>query len=109
MLLSRRQCWFSISVVALSVPVVVFDPRAATALMAKTPRRLRKWSCVNQDCEPYVYDPSLGDENVMDPDNPIPPGVAFEDLPQDWVCPVCADPKHMFLPLDEWVEIARPA
>ncbi len=35
-------------------------------------------------CEPcgYVYDPEVGD-----PDNGIAPGTAFEDLPEDWVCP----------------------
>ena len=32
----------------------------------------------------YVYDPELGD-----PDNGIAPGTAWEDIPDDWVCPVC--------------------
>jgi rubredoxin len=32
----------------------------------------------------YVYDPTVGD-----PDNGIKPGTAFEDLPEDWVCPLC--------------------
>ena len=32
----------------------------------------------------YVYDPEAGD-----PDNGIAPGTAFEDLPEDWVCPLC--------------------
>ncbi|NIN95191.1 MAG: rubredoxin [Anaerolineae bacterium] len=31
---------------------------------------------------PYLYDPTLGD-----PDNYIAPCTAFEDLPDDWVCP----------------------
>ena len=37
-------------------------------------------------CEPcgYEYDPEIGD-----PDNGIAPGTAFEDLPEDWVCPLC--------------------
>ena len=34
-------------------------------------------------CE-YVYDPEQGD-----PENGIEPGTAFEDLPDDWVCPLC--------------------
>ena len=34
-------------------------------------------------CE-YVYDPELGD-----PENGIEPGTSFEDLPADWVCPLC--------------------
>lgn len=32
----------------------------------------------------YVYDPSVGD-----PDNGVEAGTAFEDLPEDWVCPLC--------------------
>nr|WP_321404924.1 rubredoxin [uncultured Desulfobacter sp.] len=44
-------------------------------------------------CRPcdYVYDPAKGD-----PDNGIFPGTAFEDLPEDWNCPVCGDPKCEF-------------
>jgi rubredoxin len=36
----------------------------------------------------YIYDPELGD-----PDHGIPPGTAFEDLPDDWTCPYCNTPK----------------
>jgi rubredoxin len=39
----------------------------------------------------WVYDPELGD-----PDGGIPAGVAFSDLPDDWVCPVCGAPKTEF-------------
>ena len=44
-------------------------------------------------CDPcgYVYDPALGD-----PDNGIQPGTAFEDLPEDWVCPICGVGKEDF-------------
>lgn len=44
-------------------------------------------------CEPcgYEYDPAAGD-----PDNGIAPGTAFEDLPEDWVCPVCGVGKDEF-------------
>lgn len=28
-------------------------------------------------------------------------GVKFEDLPDDWVCPVCGEPKDSFEPMDE--------
>jgi len=71
--------------------------------------RLRKWQCINDECEPYVYDPSVGDVNVVDPNNPIPPGVSFTDLPDDWRCPICRDPKSDFEPLDEWVWVEVPA
>jgi len=39
----------------------------------------------------YVYDPAAGD-----PDNGIAPGTAFEDIPDGWVCPLCAVGKDMF-------------
>ena len=40
----------------------------------------------------YVYDPAQGD-----PDSGINPGTPFEDIPDDWVCPVCGAPKSMFV------------
>jgi flavin reductase (DIM6/NTAB) family NADH-FMN oxidoreductase RutF/rubredoxin len=40
----------------------------------------------------YLYDPEVGD-----PDSHVPPGTAFEDLPSDWVCPVCGAPKKDFV------------
>ena len=39
----------------------------------------------------YVYDPAVGD-----PDAGIPAGTRFEDLPEDWVCPVCRAAKADF-------------
>lgn len=47
------------------------------------------------ECIPcgYVYDPELGDEGAD-----IPAGTAFEDLPGDWVCPVCGVGKDQFEP-----------
>jgi rubredoxin len=39
----------------------------------------------------YVYDPAMGD-----PEHNIPPGTAFENLPDDWVCPVCGADKSVF-------------
>ncbi|MCX6843652.1 MAG: rubredoxin [candidate division WOR-3 bacterium] len=39
----------------------------------------------------YVYDPTAGD-----PDNGIKPGTSFEQLPEDWVCPVCGASKDQF-------------
>ncbi len=75
------------------------------AFSAKRTLRLRKWQCTDQDCDPYIYDPSVGDPNAIDPDNPIPPGVAFEDLPDNWICPLCADIKSHFVPMNEWVDV----
>ena len=39
----------------------------------------------------YVYDPEKGD-----PDNGIKPGTKFEDLPDDWICPLCGASKEDF-------------
>ncbi len=39
----------------------------------------------------YVYDPALGD-----PDNGVAPGTAFDDLPDNWVCPLCSVGKEDF-------------
>jgi rubredoxin len=47
-----------------------------------------KWECLV--CG-YVYDPAVGD-----PDGEVAPGTAFEDLPDDWVCPDCGVGKDMF-------------
>ncbi|MDZ7369619.1 MAG: rubredoxin [candidate division KSB1 bacterium] len=52
---------------------------------------MEKFICTN--CG-YVYDPAQGD-----PENGIPPGTAFEDLPEDWICPVCYVGKDQFDPL----------
>lgn len=39
----------------------------------------------------YIYDPEKGD-----PENGINPGTKFEDIPKDWVCPVCGAGKKDF-------------
>ena len=39
----------------------------------------------------YVYDETIGD-----PDNGIAPGTKWEDIPEDWVCPLCGVGKDQF-------------
>ncbi|MFV0341860.1 MAG: rubredoxin [Anaerocolumna sp.] len=39
----------------------------------------------------YIYDPNDGD-----PDADIAPGTSFENLPDDWVCPLCGVGKDEF-------------
>jgi len=39
----------------------------------------------------YIYDPEVGDEDAN-----VPAGTAFEDLPEDWVCPLCGAGKDAF-------------
>ncbi len=43
----------------------------------------------------YIYDPALGD-----PDNGIMPGTGWDDVPEDWVCPLCGVPKELFDVID---------
>ncbi len=52
---------------------------------------MRKWRCMV--CG-YEYDPAVGD-----PLGNIPPGTAFELLPDDWVCPMCGALKSEFEPI----------
>ena len=49
---------------------------------------MEKWTCIV--CG-YVYDEAVGD-----PDSGIAPGTKFEDLPDDWVCPVCGVSTDQF-------------
>jgi anaerobic nitric oxide reductase flavorubredoxin len=53
---------------------------------------MSKYKC--QVCG-YIYNPELGD-----PDGHIKPGTSFEDLPDDWTCPVCGASKSQFDKLD---------
>lgn len=54
---------------------------------------MKKYVC--QPCG-YIYDPTLGD-----PYGDVEPGTAFQDLPDDWVCPVCGAGSDSFTELEE--------
>ncbi len=47
-----------------------------------------KYRCIVCD---WVYDPEIGD-----PEGGIAAGTAFEDIPEDWVCPLCGVGKDEF-------------
>ncbi len=49
---------------------------------------MEKYKC---DICGYIYDPAEGD-----PEGGIEPGTSFNDLPDDYVCPVCAAGKEEF-------------
>jgi rubredoxin len=49
---------------------------------------MKSWQCTI--CQ-YVYDPAVGDM-----DHGIAPGTAFEELPEEWLCPVCGAGKSLF-------------
>ena len=47
-----------------------------------------KYRCTVCD---WIYDPAVGD-----PEGGIAAGTAFEDIPDDWVCPLCGVGKDQF-------------
>lgn len=50
---------------------------------------MQKWICTICD---YVYDPAEGDIG-----NGVEPGTPFEELPDEWVCPICGAGKDLFV------------
>jgi rubredoxin len=58
---------------------------AADATKYYGPRR-----CPQTECG-HVHDPAVGE-----PEQGIPPGIAFEDLPEDWECPNYGTSKHLW-------------
>ena len=61
--------------------------------MEATEATAQKYICTS--CG-FIYDPVDGD-----PDGGIPPGTAFDDIPDDWFCPVCGARKKDFELLEE--------
>ena len=49
---------------------------------------MQKYKC--KVCD-YIYDPVNGD-----PDQDVKPDTPFEDLPDEWVCPVCGADQDQF-------------
>ncbi|SMC63364.1 rubredoxin [Papillibacter cinnamivorans] len=54
---------------------------------------MKKYRCI--PCG-YIYDPALGD-----PDSGIAPDTSFEDLPDNWQCPICFVGKDDFEPIED--------
>ncbi|MGK7947107.1 MAG: rubrerythrin family protein [Microcystaceae cyanobacterium] len=69
----------------------VLEGKQPTA--AKETATTGKWIC--RQCS-LIYDPAVGDI-----DSGIEPGTAFEDIPDDWVCPICGATKKTFIPYTE--------
>ncbi len=80
--------------------MVAMEPsfRYNTDSAAASRRRLTERRTVMKQYEcpcGYIYDPEAGD-----PEGGIAPGTAFEDIPEDWVCPVCGLGKDAFTPVE---------
>lgn len=61
-------------------------------LAAMTTATTGLWICTS--CG-FIYDPAEGD-----PDGGIPIGTKFEDIPEDWFCPVCGARTTDFEPYE---------
>jgi rubredoxin-NAD+ reductase len=60
--------------------------------MTDAKRALRRWLC--EACG-LIYDEAKGDA-----DSGLAPGTRFEDIPEDWRCPVCGVGKADFRPIE---------
>jgi rubredoxin len=60
-------------------------------MRTKGGKQMQGWKCII--CQ-YVYDPATGD-----PENGVAPGTPFEDLPENWLCPICGAGKDLFEPV----------
>lgn len=67
------------------------DRRSSNSITTVKPK-MAKYECLV--CG-WVYDEETGD-----PDSGIDPGTKFEDLPDDWVCPMCGAGKEDFEKLE---------
>jgi rubredoxin len=54
-------------------------------------KEMQKWEC---PCG-YIYDPAEGDE-----DHGVAAGTTWENVPEDWVCPLCGAEKESFWKVD---------
>ena len=71
------------------------EPKTAPTFLAETTKIREEETMTRYICNVcgYVYDPAEGD-----PDGGIKPGTRFEDIPDNWVCPVCGADKSNFSP-----------
>jgi rubredoxin len=69
-----------------------FHPRESLESLPMSTVATSLWICVS--CG-WIYDPAEGD-----PDGGIPAGTPFEEIPEDWFCPVCGARKTDFEPYE---------
>jgi len=61
-------------------------------------QKMDKWKC--SVCG-YIYDPAKGDPFKASP------GTDFEDLPDDWTCPICGVTKDKYVPAPPDIDIRK--
>ena len=67
---------------------IIISSNGCNKIKIKEMEIMAKWVC--NICG-YIYDPEVGD-----PDNGVAAGTAWEDVPEDWVCPLCGVGKDQF-------------
>ena len=69
------------------------SPKNAPTYIKEEPKEKEEKAVKKYRCKicGYIYDPEKGD-----PDGGIKPGTPFEEIPDDWVCPVCGASKDEF-------------
>ncbi len=72
---------FDRNMIHVKYETIVADTEKKSVKTYKEYKQLPKWKCTI--CG-YIYDPEKGD-----PEHEINAGVPFDDLPEDWVCPIC--------------------
>jgi flavin reductase (DIM6/NTAB) family NADH-FMN oxidoreductase RutF/rubredoxin len=71
-------------------------PKSAPSYVGETKKAVSRGISYKCNVCGYLYDPEKGD-----PDGGIKPGTPFEEIPDNWVCPVCGAPKDMFAKVEE--------
>jgi rubredoxin len=96
---SKKRCFntssFTFTFVLVLIPIrfFIFALAGRMDCVHKIKKNMKKYVC---DLCGWVYDPAQGD-----PDGGIAPGTAFEDIPEDWVCPLCGVGKDQFSEVTE--------
>ena len=76
------------ALVAGKVKPIVFLQLKLSLAESQKEENMDKYQCAV--CG-YIYDPAEGDA-----DSGIERGTSFEDIPDDWVCPICGADKSQF-------------
>ncbi len=80
--------FYCFGVVLLNLCVIFAIEKNEIFTTNKNIKIMDKYTCIPCGWE---YDPAIGD-----PENGIPAGTAFENLPDDWACPLCGAGKDQF-------------
>ena len=94
---SRFDSFYMVTIGALIfLRALAYIAEKPTVVSGKTSAKVTRYRCV--PCG-WIYDEKYGD-----PDGGIAPGTRFEDIPDDWVCPVCGVGKGDFVPYEDAYE-----